>query len=344
MQDIREDVLGSEFFPEQTVAWDYTSYSLDSNLPTSPWFKPAPTKAPTTTLGDLDVLPTELLWQILPQLDLKTLRLFRHVNHRATDVVHSMPEYQIISKYAPSAFEGAVLIGSASFVTCQALCKTLYSGKCEDCDDFGKYLYMITCKRVCYNCATSNWEYEPLRRSHAIFRFGLDPASVKELPQMRCIPGQYANKPHSLSDKTLLIDARSAYRAGIAQHGSRKKMKEYTAAQEKQREEENERARARYRETLQSHPQAFNPRPRLQATAETRTAYRESFRFASLVTTPWIDLKAKKLEWGFRCRHCNPRGPIRAIASTRRRLFTDYSFEHHLLEEHPDEELDEDWD
>ena len=169
-------------------------FTLDDNLPDlqcQPYNDhiPDPHKA---YLGPLDTLPLELLCEILQQLDLCTLKDFRHVNRRAMWLVESFPQYKAIRKHAYNALRGIIYIEANRWITCEMLYEKLCTAECEECGDFGGYLYILTCKRVCFLCLSEDKRYLPLRYRHAIRKFGLNRPILGTLPSMKSIPGTYS--------------------------------------------------------------------------------------------------------------------------------------------------------
>src|SRR5690606_30564988 len=124
-------------------------------------------------IGALSALPPELLEYILCQLDLCTLTDFRRVNRRATALVEFLPQYRAIT-HARNAPRGILSIKTGSWITCGALYDKLCTSGCERCGDFGGYLYLLTCKRVCFLCLSQDRLYLPLTPEHASRKFGLD--------------------------------------------------------------------------------------------------------------------------------------------------------------------------
>jgi hypothetical protein len=183
---------------------------------------------PTAPVGALQVLPPELLHQILYQLDLASLHRFRQVNRQAAELLDSLPQYKSITTHALSALRGIRAIRTGKYITCRALFEKLCTAECEECGDFGGYLYLLTCKRVCFLCFANENRYVPIRPRRVIREYGLDLQTVQALPRMRVLSGTY-----SLSKKmpshTCLIDQDSALRAGVARHGSLRAMCSYAS-------------------------------------------------------------------------------------------------------------------
>jgi len=156
-----------------------TDYTLDENLPAIP----APisttqphyyTSQPSANLGSFDSLPIELFQITLSLLDLRTLMEFRRVNQRSLQLVAALPQYKVIISYALDALRVVLSIGIGQWITCNDLLTALCTAECKECGDFGGYLFLLTCTRVCFLCFTRNENYLPLRYSHARRKFGLN--------------------------------------------------------------------------------------------------------------------------------------------------------------------------
>src|SRR6266699_2232047 len=162
-------------------------HTLDDNLPAFQCqFEKDHFRLPlTTNVGTLDALPPELVERILSQLDLRTLTDFRRVNRRATELVNFLPEYKTITTHARNALRGILSIETSRWITCSTLYEKLCTPSCEQCGDFGGYLYLLTCKRVCFLCLSQDKLYLPLLPRHASRKFGLDRQIIEKLPRMR---------------------------------------------------------------------------------------------------------------------------------------------------------------
>jgi hypothetical protein len=300
-------------------------HTLDDNLP-SPKSQPrieCLRLPPRTNLGVLDALPPELLQEILSQLDLRTLTDFRRINRRAIELVNSLPQYKAINTHALNALRGILSIETGRWITCRTLYEKLCTPGCEQCGDFGGYLYLLTCKRVCFLCLSQDRRYLPLSPRRASWKFGLDSRIINTLPRMRVICGTYSPNEKRISAPSVLVDYESALHAGISLHGSLSAMQKYVADMEAQKlQAYSARVAAmkrsgsitrRMRQPLTSDPfdgQSGNP-----------------FRFVAIVNVPWLNRSLQEVEWGFHCVGCEKscRPPLHY-----RRKFTAASFDDHL--------------
>ena len=194
------------------------------------------TLKPIYGLGALEGMPVELLFTTLVKLDVMTLTDFRRVNQRAMEVVDSMVEYNTVSTHAPDILRCILSIKTGRWITCQLLYDTFCLRPCEYCGDFGGYLYLLTCKRVCFLCFTDEKKSAlyPMDRLIAQGRFRLakapDTRSWDEspnAPNMECLPGHYSPAKKLFQWSHRLFDRESARQAGIQKYGSAKAMKQH---------------------------------------------------------------------------------------------------------------------
>jgi hypothetical protein len=297
----------------------FSDHLLDKKLPAA---TPGGTIAtlrspPASNLGALAALPVELLQQGLLDLDLRTLSAFRSLNRLAADIVDALPEYSSIRRHAPATLLGAQAIGVDAHITLRALLATLRSPECEDCGDFGGYLYLPTCRRVCFPCLDSREQYLPMTPETAKYMCGLDQRTVDALPRMRTVAGVYSSIPEVVPGGMELIDVETARRAGRKLHGGQYEMDELVG--ERQWMWPGPRG-VKYRETLKLHLEGYP--------VDHAWDLGNPLRFVAVVRVPWLRT-LHEADWGFHCVGCKgkDRWPL-----NRRRMFTAESFKAHLAE------------
>ncbi|KAI0517901.1 hypothetical protein F5B22DRAFT_600968 [Xylaria bambusicola] len=169
---------------------------------------------PQDSLGQLDMLPLELLTCILMVLDLPSLTIFRRVNRRAMGVVDSLHQYQMVLKHCPNVLRAIISI-DARYFDCQTLYRTLSTTKCEACDRFGSYLYLITCKRVCYFCFTGHPDYFPVSATRAAKYLSLPRKDIKHLPHILSLPGKYTTFCKLSRNRITLFDRQAILKSAL---------------------------------------------------------------------------------------------------------------------------------
>ena len=232
----------------------------------------------------------------LPQLDLRTLTDFRHINRRAVWLVESIPQYKAIRKHAHNALHGIICIETGRWITCEMLYEKLCTAECEQCGDFGGYLYILTCNRICFLCLSEDKRYLPLRYLHATRKFGLNRLILRSLPTMKSVPGIYSSNKKKVRKQLTLVDSDCARRAGIAVHGCLSVMKKYVSSMAPRGPFDGE---------------SGNP-----------------LRFMAIVRTPWLNRSSQELEWGIHCTRCESSDESRPLHFWRK--FTEESFKEHL--------------
>ena len=280
-----------------------------------------PPPAPTHGLGTPEQLPLELLQIILVSLDLKPLTDFRRVNRQARQVVDSIPQYNQIIQHAPISIRAILSIESGDWISCQTLYQKLCTDACDICGHFGGYLYLITCRRVCFLCFNVRSTYRPLLKVSAAREFGLRKEDFANLPQMRCLPGVYSPLGATYRRRFTFVDHDAARQAGITLHGSVEEMDRYAKQLEAER--------------LQKYPE-----PGLLRDSQRirRNRPRDGFngfsvnaqRFLGVIRAPVIDARQGSTEWGVYCEGCKNHYDNKPLHW--RRLYTRERFQRHIEE------------
>lgn len=324
------DAMAEELTDAELLDLTYKEYlndhTLDSNLPPAsavPSF--ATSHAPDLVrsgLGTLDVLPLEVLHLILDQLDVSAIAMFRQANRQALDLVSSLPSYEAITRVAPNILRSYRAIQAERIVTCSQIYEQLCQPACQKCGDFGGYLYLLTCSRVCFLCVAEDPVYLPLRPRQACRKFGLGQRATDTLPTMLTRGGLYSPNEKKLKGGILLVDHDAARQAGIDLYGSATLMEEYVSGKEAERQREYEEKLRRVRTSDAGQGSIRRPAGEPFDGRSGNPA-----RFASVNRIPWIDKATRQVEWGIHCRGCRR---SRNRLSHCRQKYTLASFRSHL--------------
>ncbi|KAF4447330.1 hypothetical protein F53441_9127 [Fusarium austroafricanum] len=106
---------------------------------------------PPSSLGALDVLPNELLHEVLLDLDALSYFRFRLVNRQARILASTLWEYRTVITHGFEGFRN-VLNAKANLATVRKLHHALTQEKCTFCNDFGGFLFLYTAQRCCFTC------------------------------------------------------------------------------------------------------------------------------------------------------------------------------------------------
>lgn len=212
--------------------------TLDRNIPfrerlNLPSFELPKIDTPVNGIGILGRIPHEILCHILSYLDMATVDNVKAVNRRMFELVNAHPQFRIINERAQHTLRCLRALRHAHAITLGELFAKLRTSQCEDCKDFGNYMYLITFRRVCCRCFVEKDRYVPMREFSVMRRFGLPLETLSTLPRVQSYPGSYSGgsgRPDHYQDYTTVIDREAAYHAAIALHGSHEAMLEYVAA------------------------------------------------------------------------------------------------------------------
>lgn len=317
MTAIRKTSESTYIFPDIK---DNTLDDIDNSYHLDNQFK---FRTPRYGLGALDRLPLEIIHLALIRLDVQSLTDFRRVNKRARLITDSIPQYKRILAHAPTSIRGSLNIQSARFFSCLDLYEKLSTAECDSCGDFGGYLYLVTCRRVCFLCFTEKTDYLPVPQKDAIRKFGLSSKHLASLPRMKSFPGRYSPRGIKCRQRETLFDYSAARQTGIAVHGTISSMEEYVSEMASKRLEA-------YNTTLSlRRTNATNLRlPRSEDSFDGRSSNPK--RFMGIIRAPFLSVQTVFPDWGFYCAACKAHHYCRPLHW--RRKYTMKSFQDHVRE------------
>ena len=120
------------------------------------------------SLGFFDLLPSEIFFKVLADLDLVSLTTLRRVNRLAMSIVDQAPDYAYIVANYPDVLR-AVLVTRAQAYSCGFLCSELKRSRCRACNADEIDIYLITGVAVCRACQLTGYrtyKYSPLTWPH----------------------------------------------------------------------------------------------------------------------------------------------------------------------------------
>ncbi len=108
--------------------------------------------ASVSSIGNLEILPIEIIHSIFNILDLQTLTHCRAISWRARCLVDSIPPYKTIVQHAPNALRALLSTNMAVCFTAQDIFKALCMQDCFICGQFGPFLDLFSAQRCCVTC------------------------------------------------------------------------------------------------------------------------------------------------------------------------------------------------
>ncbi|KAJ6786817.1 hypothetical protein PWT90_02645 [Aphanocladium album] len=180
-------------------------------------------------LGELKILPTELLHHILLDCDMRSLAHLQRTNKSMKAVVDSVPARRDVMEHSLDLMRILQATGADRFLACRDIHAALCRHRCEDCDCPGAYLYLLTCRRLCCTCLTEE-RYRAFRVEQATEQFALHPESVRRLATV-LVP-RYAREASRLRQRRIvrnvvnttgwrLVDREAVERRAILAYGSK---------------------------------------------------------------------------------------------------------------------------
>ncbi|KAI1756196.1 hypothetical protein F4782DRAFT_537967 [Xylaria castorea] len=174
-----------------------------------------------SSLGLIGVLPVELLFDILELLDFRSLMRLMRVSLQWKVAVEALPAYAALTKHAREELNTLGLTGIIRHHTASTLYSALLSYKCVSCFEFGGFLFLPTCERICFACLMHNQAYWMLSIWQARECFSLTDEELHTLPVLRAIPGSYFVGSQQTQRWSIpLVSVKQAKRLANAVHGS----------------------------------------------------------------------------------------------------------------------------
>ncbi|KAJ0413991.1 hypothetical protein BJY00DRAFT_47373 [Aspergillus carlsbadensis] len=173
------------------------------------------------TLGALQRLPLEIIFEICAYSDIASVFALRHVNRRFSQIVSQVRPYQVLVLHALDTL--CILLRSelAQHFTLQDLVEVLYTENCSFCGSFGGFIFLPTLSRCCFPCVGTP---RPVGRELRV----IDHARLSELlpevmksisvPVMKTLPGVYTTNALGQEQSTRLSSMAAVLKAVGPQH------------------------------------------------------------------------------------------------------------------------------
>ena len=188
-----------------------------------------------SSAGVLDILPIELLTVVTNELDLQTLLRIRLLSHRGKAIVDSSPAYRDLRKYASKTIAALTRVGLLGYHSASTLHAALRSENCASCQRFAPFLFLPTCKRVCFVCLYYDRFWRVITPRMASTCFGIATKDLKYIPCLSRIAGHYPlvnTRKTTLKKPVALISMKQAKKLGISKYGSKKSMSTFVSTRD----------------------------------------------------------------------------------------------------------------
>jgi hypothetical protein len=141
-------------------------------------------------LGLFSKLPDELLYlHILEKLDLLSLIRFRNTSRHAHYVVDTLPEFQILVKWAPQVIRGVLAVQTNVVASVVTIVGKLRQRHCDRCGKAAQHIWLPTLDRLCFLCAHDG--PMPLEEEEMLKQYGLTNGDLHLIPSFRFLPATF---------------------------------------------------------------------------------------------------------------------------------------------------------
>lgn len=246
-----------------------------------------------SSIGILDRLPIELLFEALGELDFQSITRFARVSIRGRNMVRSFPAYRDLMNHASPALAALSQTKLIHLHSASDLRTALRTEGCATCPEYGVYLFLPTCERCCWECLRQN----PMRRvispTAAGRDFALSPKMVKQLPFMFSIPGTYRISRMPTQRSVKLCSMSAAKKLAMSIYGSTENLTQVVMCKNPKR------SRDRYLQTV------LSDRPCVDLLTVPDQGGIGTDRYFGMATIPFPSLTAPDVvEHGLWCKGC----------------------------------------
>lgn len=143
------------------------------------------------------------------------------MNHGIRVAIDKFSKYATIVKHAPQILRAVISVHAAPYITCRGLFTAFITKECAHCEEFGAFLYLPTCTRVCFWCgmtteACRSLSLENVRKFYSITMYELAKHGVAVLSPL---PGHYRNSVPDRMNTNPLVDITAASRVASKVYG-----------------------------------------------------------------------------------------------------------------------------
>ena len=215
-----QDIIQGAISVDENVKLSFANIERIGNPSTHP-SSPSPASV-INSIGQLNDLPLELLHETLRNLDLQSLSRLSRASLGTKLVTESLPEYRELLSAAGHIFHILTRTKTIHLHSVATLHATLVSDRCKFClDCYGPFLFLLSAERCCYPCLLFDPSLRMIPLLMARDCFNLSFGSLKKLPVLRSIPGEYYVEWKVSRKRAIkLTSVRAAKQFALRLHGS----------------------------------------------------------------------------------------------------------------------------
>lgn len=291
--DICDRTIDTEYL-QQDCPLDQTS----SNSPSAYHMHDA-----IASIGRFNELPLDVTQSVLSNFDLSTLTLLRSISRHTKFLVDSLPAYQKIVTYSPNALRALLSTHAAQYFTLTDLHSALRTQDCFLCGRFGAFLYLLECRRCCWQCLTSVEDLLPISKAAAELLYHFDEQTMANIPTLLNIPGFYGQGHRRLPQ----MKSKGGVRVALISYGTARKAREKSRVREALTDD-YEKAKLESRIAIHG-PVSQDLMRDMDCMNYDPAGYNAGYglepqRFMAAVRFPTLIPRSDAVEWGLSCLGC----------------------------------------
>ncbi|PNS18854.1 hypothetical protein CAC42_5393 [Sphaceloma murrayae] len=295
---------------------DYTIE--DNKLAPAVYLRSSDRRQPKHDIGLFKMLPDDLFLPLLSDLDLRSYMQLSGTNRAFRRALLKLPQCDLLAQCQPLVLRAIRNVWADRWISLRDLHRRVFTSTCEICGDFGGYLYLLTCTRVCYICIVTQRSLLPVAPAQVTDAYALPKEELSHVPCMHSIVGTYATVKRKVTNSSALffMDPRAALEVAVRYHGSEEAMLEMMTESVAAGSEEGEAGlKGWLHHDADSLGPSSNPR-----------------RFVAIVKMPSIDPGSKKKIEARYCDACLRMDAGYKRPNSWRRQYTREAFSDHLQE------------
>lgn len=173
--------------------------------------------------GVLGRVPAEILQEILLDLDLRSLSTMCRLNSFYHSLVDDLPAYKLLREHASATLKIMHVTKTSSDFPVRRLFSEFCRPRCRTCEDFGPYIFLLTCRRCRFKCLHEHDDYRLAPVFDVMVNYALSKDLVKRLDSIYSLRGYYGFY-REYQGRLRLVSASEAFELGINVHGSKRRM------------------------------------------------------------------------------------------------------------------------
>lgn len=142
------------------------------------------------SLGDLDILPPEVLLTLIEHLDLDTFRNFCYTCNHSRILLTGHGCYRFIKTFHQVVLQALYYTKASRFITLGALHSAVTDPRCALCKGFATYIYLPTGQRTCRPCLGTKISALPIPEMLAGHKYHLPRSTLEDVPQFILRPSE----------------------------------------------------------------------------------------------------------------------------------------------------------